>query len=94
MPNCEGYFLTGPKGKQAVQEFWQGAMDAGIKGVKLEIVEVEQVGDTAYEISRYTLFGADGQMLDRGKYIIIWKRVNDAWRIHRDIYNSSLPAAR
>jgi uncharacterized protein (TIGR02246 family) len=80
-------------GKEAIQAFWQGAMDMGIGSAQLEIVEVEGHGDTAIEVSRYTLCGADGQELDQGKYIVIWKREGGQWKLHRDIFNSSVPAS-
>lgn len=85
-----GDFVTG---KQAIQDFWQGVMDAGIKGAKLEIVEVEEYADTAYEIGKYTLYGAEGQEVDTGKYLVIWKQENRQWKLHRDIWNSSMPPA-
>ncbi len=81
-------------GREAIQAFWQGAMDGGVAGATLAIAEVEEHGDTAIEVSRYTLFGAGEQPLDRGKYIIIWKREGGEWRMHRDIFNSSLPVAQ
>ena len=80
------------KGKEAIQAFWQGAMDMGIKSAQMEIDEVEAHGDTAIEVSRYTLRGEGGQALDQGKYIVIWKREAGTWKLHRDIFNSSLPA--
>ena len=31
-------------------------------------------------------------LTDRGKYLVVWKRGADGnWRLHRDIFNSSLP---
>lgn len=80
------------RGRQAIQTFWQGAMDMGIKSATMETVEVEGHGDTAIEVSTYTLQGEGGQMLDKGKYIVIWKREDGQWRLHRDIFNSSQPA--
>jgi uncharacterized protein (TIGR02246 family) len=79
-------------GRDAIQAFWQGAMDMGIKGAALEIGEVEAHGDTAIEVSTYTLSGEEGQVLDKGKYIVIWKQVGGQWKLHRDIFNSSRPA--
>jgi len=79
-------------GKQAIQTFWRVLMDMGIKTAKLEIVEVEDHGDTAIEVSTYTLRGEAGQVLDQGKYIVIWKQEAGQWKLHRDIFNSSLPA--
>jgi uncharacterized protein (TIGR02246 family) len=84
-----GDFVTG---QQAIQGFWQAIMDMGIKEAKLEIVEAEDHGDTAVEVSKYTLKGEGGQVLDKGKYIIIWKREGGQWKLHRDIFNSSMPA--
>ena len=86
-PNSD--FVTG---KQAIQAFWQGAMDMGIKSVKIELVEVEGHGDTAIEVGKYTLSGEAGQVLDTGKYIVILKQVDGQWKLHREIFNSSMPA--
>ena len=82
-------FITG---KAAIQTFWQGAMDMGIKTAKLEAVETEGHGDTAIEIGKYSLRGETGNVLDNGKYVVIWKQEGDQWKLHRDIWNSSLPA--
>lgn len=84
-----GDFVTG---KQAIQTFWQALMDMGIKGIKLEIIEVESLGDTAIEVSTFTLQGEGEQVLDKGKYIVIWKQEGGQWLLHRDIFNSSMPA--
>jgi len=86
-PNSD--FVTG---KQAIAMFWQALMDMEIKEVKLEIVEVSDHGDTAIEVSNYTLQGEGGQALDKGKYIVIWKQEGGQWKLHRDIFNSSMPA--
>ena len=78
-------------GKEAIQAFWQGAMDMGIAAAKIEILEVEGHGDTAIEVSKYTLHAQGGEELDAGKFIVIWKRVGGEWKLHRDIFNSSVP---
>jgi ketosteroid isomerase-like protein len=54
-------------------------------------VEVEGLGDTAIEIGELTLYGAEAQVLDKGKYMVIWKRQDGKWKLHRDIFNSSMP---
>jgi ketosteroid isomerase-like protein len=45
-------FVTGTA---AIQGFWQGAMEMGIKTAELESVELEVHGDTAVEVGKYTL---------------------------------------
>jgi ketosteroid isomerase-like protein len=79
-------------GGAAIQKFWQGVMDAGIKGAKLTTLEVTPAGNTAYEVGRYELSGADGSVLDNGKYVVIWKRDGGQWKLHRDIWNTNTPA--
>lgn len=77
------------KGKKAIGDFWQGAMDMGVKGIKLEILEVEQHGDSAIDIGMYTLYGKDDQILDKGKYLVVWKNEGGNWKLDRDMWNSS-----
>ncbi len=79
------------EGRDAIQAYWQGGMDAGIARVELDVLEVGGMGDTLYEVSTYTIYAPDDTMIDRGKYIIIWRQEDGEWRIHRDIPNSSLP---
>ena len=80
-------FVTG---KEAIQNFWQGTMEMGIKSAKLETIEVEGHGDTAIEEGKYTLRGESGNVLDRGKFIVIWKQQAGQWKLHRDIWTTSL----
>ncbi len=80
-------------GKQAIQAFWQETLDAGVKQAKLQTVEVEGHGDTAYEVGQYWLAAADGRTIDSGKYVVVWKREQGQWRLHRDIWNSNKPVS-
>jgi uncharacterized protein (TIGR02246 family) len=82
------------RGRDAIERFWKGAMDAGIKGVTLLTVEVEAHGDTAHEVGTYGLVGEGGRALDTGKYVVIWMREQGQWKLHRDIWNTSLPPAK
>jgi uncharacterized protein (TIGR02246 family) len=81
-------------GRAAIEEFWKATMDSGVKGVELKTVEVESLGDSAVEAGTYTLHGKDGTTLDRGKYLVHWKKEGGAWRLHRDCWNSNEPVRR
>ena len=82
-------------GAEAIQKLWKGAMDMGMKAITLKVTNAEQYSPTiAQEVGEYTMVGADGKEVDRGKYIVIWKREGNAWKIHRDIWNTSMPAAK
>ncbi len=78
------------KGTNAIRNFWQMVMDMGIKGAHLETLEVEQEGETAIEVGQYELSGAEGQRMDQGKYIVIWKKQVGQWKLHKDIWNTNL----
>ena len=82
------------EGAAGIQAFWQGAMEMGIKRVKLDSKDIEELADTAIELGNYTLFGANEQQLDQGKYLVVWKEQMGQWRLHQDIWNSSMAAAQ
>lgn len=78
------------QGKESVQAFWQEGMNMGIKNIMLDVLEVEQHGDTAIEISNYIMSGSDNQIIDRGKGVMIWKCEGGQWKMHRDTWNTSI----
>ena len=80
------------RGRQALQQMWQGALDAGMTDGRLETLEVESAGDIAYEVGRYTVYAGEHHIADEGKYIQIWKREAGQWKLHCDIWNSNRPA--
>ncbi len=77
-----------------MQTFWKSVFDAGIKQAKLETLEVKAMGGSAVEVGKYTLYAEDNQIADSGKYMVSWKKINGQWKLHRDIWNTSLPAAQ
>jgi uncharacterized protein (TIGR02246 family) len=78
-------------GRQAITDFWNGAIASGLADVDLETLELEFSGDSAIEVGRLSgTVPADGggTTAVAGKFIVIWKRGDDgAWRLHRDIWN-------
>ena len=80
-------------GAANIQAFWQGMFDMGIKEVMLDTIDLEEHGDTAIETGRYTLKADGGVIADHGKYIVIWKNEGGRWKVHKDIFNTSQPAA-
>jgi uncharacterized protein (TIGR02246 family) len=81
------------QGRDALQQLWQGAMASGVKEVGLTTTELEAHGETAIEVGTYAMNAAGGKPIDRGKFIVIWKRENGQWKLHRDFWNSNIPAA-
>lgn len=81
------------KGPRAIAAFWAGAIGMGVKGASLRTVDLEQHGTTAIERGEATLKGDKGVVLDKAKYVVVWKREGKEWKLHLDIFNSNNPAA-
>jgi uncharacterized protein (TIGR02246 family) len=85
------------QGGAAIEAFWKGIMDAGVRGVLLETQTLDERDDLAVEVGRYTLRtapGDAGEVVDVGKYVVMHRRQPDgSWRYAVDIFNSSRPAA-
>ncbi|MEP6546542.1 MAG: DUF4440 domain-containing protein [Gammaproteobacteria bacterium] len=82
------------KGREAIQKFWQGAIDSGIAGVELKTLEVFGHGPTATEVGQYELRDAAGKVLDHGKYIVVWRRAGATWQLLRDMFSTSVAPAQ
>jgi uncharacterized protein (TIGR02246 family) len=78
------------QGTVGIADFWDAVLHMGIKEVKIETREVDAQGATAIELGEYSLRADGGQLIDRGKYVVIWKLVQGEWKLHRDIWNTSL----
>ena len=76
-------------GREAIAALWSGAFESVAK-VDLQTDEVAALGaDGAVEVGRATLSAKDGSVADEGKYIVIWKREDGAWRMRRDMWSSN-----
>jgi len=88
-PNSEKIY-----GRKAIEEFWGGVMQMGVKDAVLETVEVFGSGDTLTEVGNYTMkIQPEGQkpIEYKDKYIIVWKQTDEGLKLHRDIWNSNFP---
>lgn len=81
------------KGQANLIKVWAGFINSGIGALELNTTEVW--GDENYitEDGTFVLKAKDGTQLDKGKYLVLWKKENGKWKFHRDISNSDLPVA-
>ncbi len=82
------------RGRDAIRALWQQYIQTGVRDVRLSTSEVHEGEDLAFESGRYEIIGESGESVDKGKYIVIWRQEGGTWKLHRDIWNSSMPAAR
>ena len=84
------------QGREGIEAFWGGGFQMGITDIVLTTVDIMGIGDMVCEIGKAVITiqpeGADA-VEDMAKYLVVWKKGEDGmWRLHVDIWNSSLPA--
>lgn len=85
-------------GRAGAQKGWGmmfAAKDAALTFGPTKVV-VAQAGDIAYDIGTYTfsMAGPKGRVEDKGKYLVVWKKQDGAWKIAADMFNTDMPMAR
>lgn len=81
------------QGAKAVVETWKGW--GALPNVAISFgaarIEAAASGDLAYDYGAYSFaFDSDqGPYLEKGKYIVVWKKIDGAWRIAADIFNNN-----
>ena len=76
-------------GLPGVRTFFASFEARGIREIQLTTLELEALGDTAWERGSSEATGSGGTVVGKGKYIVIWKQVAGGWKLHRDILNAS-----
>jgi len=69
---------------------WGGAIRSGMKELKITTQDLIGNADLLAETGMFEVYGDGNKLLDKGKYVVIWKPENDGWKIYRDIGNSNL----
>lgn len=80
------------QGTEGIMNFFKGMLDTGAT-LQLENQETLVDGKLGYRMGLYKVFAKDGAMLDRGKYMEVWRKQDDKWWLYRDTWNTSLPAS-
>jgi uncharacterized protein (TIGR02246 family) len=79
-------------GHEAVKQLWAAAIkEYGITSFRITTDNLDVVGDLATEVGRATMTMAPpGGTSETAtiKYLVVWKRLNGKWLLHRDIYNA------
>lgn len=81
-------------GRGEVAAFFEQAIAQGIVGGKFTTLEVDGSESEAVEIGTYELFAQppSGPQVtaDKGRYCVVWKRVDSQWLLFRDMFNSDV----
>jgi uncharacterized protein (TIGR02246 family) len=79
-------------GREAVKRLWESAIkEHGMTSCRITTDKLDVVGDVASEVGRATLTmtppGGESQTATI-KFVVVWKRLNGRWLLHRDIWNA------
>ena len=81
-------------GRDAIQAFMRGAIEAGARDHQFMQAEVRVMGEIAYDRGelQFSVQPEKGEpMMGKGKYVCVWTRENGEWKIDVCIWNTSLP---
>jgi uncharacterized protein (TIGR02246 family) len=79
------------QGEQAVRAYWTLAPGQTVTHHRATPTEIRVDGDHAYDYGVYEIAGTrDGTAWGptHGKYVIVWRRTGNGWRMHLDMWNS------
>ena len=84
------------QGQKPIELMLRKLGEAGYQNLRLETIRVEESGDMAVEIGRYTVAvqQANGTTVaDRGKFVQVWRRLG-IWLMTTNCWNSDLSALK
>jgi ketosteroid isomerase-like protein len=85
------------QGKDAIGELYREYFESGMlkefSGTTSHL-EVSAAGDLAYEygVNRFVVAGPEGDLLDTGKYLAVWKKIDGEWSVAALAFTSDAPA--
>lgn len=85
------------RGHEAIRRFWTLAPGMRVTRHRLTPTEIRIDGDHAYDYGTYEMAGERNGTAwgpQHGKYVVVWRRTPEGWRMHLDMWNSSPAPAR
>jgi len=78
------------QGREAIKAFWT-SVGAGVSEVSLTVLDVKSLGDSFARESGTLMLKTKGDnpQVIAGKYIVIWQKVGDQWKLSDDIWNTN-----
>ncbi|WP_366554470.1 YybH family protein [Aquibaculum sediminis] len=80
------------EGRAAVEQRYRESFEAGFRDMTVETIEIEVLGDTAWDIARYTITGPQGEPL-QGYHLAILEKVEGEWVVQRTLVNTAPPGS-
>ena len=78
------------EGREALMKFWKFREGVSNLHHKITPTEIKIIDNYAYDFGYYegSTSNAEGKKTDfKGKYVVVWRKENDNWKIYLDIWN-------
>lgn len=78
------------QGREAIIEYWTLPEGLQTKYHNITPEEIKVLGNEAYDYGYYegTTRRSDGSEVSwKGKYVIVWRKIDQEWKIYLDIWN-------
>ncbi|MDH3284755.1 MAG: DUF4440 domain-containing protein [Acidobacteriota bacterium] len=84
-PNAEAM-----QGRKAIETYLVDDIKAAPGRLEIETAEHGHSGNLGFARGTWAMHDADGNVVDKGKWVEVRKKVNGKWMIHSDIWNSDM----
>ncbi len=71
-------------GRAAIEKMLKTIVAGGPMSIRMETMEAEDLGDTAIELGQTTALNPEGAVLNKYRYLVVWKKEGGKWKIHID----------
>lgn len=73
---------------------WGSAIRTGLKEITLSTTDITGNSTFIIETGHYEMKDGVQQIIDKGKYVVVWEQRDNEWKIYRDIGCTSLPVEK
>ena len=78
------------KGQKAIASFWHTVSIRGMHTLELQFIDLEQSGDKLIATGKYVMNNTQDEIIDIGKFMAIYKKEKNKWRLQTDMFNTSM----
>jgi ketosteroid isomerase-like protein len=82
------------RGKADIQSMWKLMIANGLKEFNFSTLDLQVCGDAAYAFGHISVDVEQEEgrsFIESAKYVAVWRRFGDVWKIHRHIWNTNAP---
>lgn len=78
------------RGQKAISSFWHTVSIRGMHSIELQFIDLEQSGEKLIAKGKYVMNNKQNEIIDIGKFIAIYKKEKNKWRLQTDMFNTSM----